>query len=89
MLLMIIACGQKKHETIHVDDEDAELEDAENARLFLWENYEGEIGFIDKTGELVIPCKWKNAWDFSEDLALVRDEEYMGYYIDKTGRVVK
>lgn len=46
------------------------------------------VGFIDPTGYLVIPCRWKNASDFSEGLAVVvNDGDLMGF-IDKTGEVV-
>lgn len=31
------------------------------------------MGFIDETGEEVIPCEWIEALDFSEGLAAVKD----------------
>jgi hypothetical protein len=46
-----------------------------------------KFGFIDKTGKLVIPCKWNTAFDFSEGLAKVEDHGKFGF-IDKTGRLV-
>jgi len=45
-------------------------------------------GFVNKTGELVVPCKWHGADDFSEGLAAVMDENRNYGYIDKTGKVV-
>jgi ribosome biogenesis protein Tsr3 len=45
-------------------------------------------GFVDKTGVLVIPCKWKNVWSFHEGLAAVKDDNGMIGFIDKTGIVV-
>jgi hypothetical protein len=45
-------------------------------------------GFIDKTGELVIPCKWGWAEKFSEGLAQVMGEGDKWGYIDKTGKLV-
>jgi hypothetical protein len=47
----------------------------------------GKWGYIDKTGLVVIPCKFDGAEDFSEGLAAVVIKEKWGY-IDKTGKVV-
>ena len=47
-----------------------------------------KYGFIDKTGKVVIPCKWKDAWDFHEGLAPVKDANGKWGYIDKTGKLV-
>ena len=44
-------------------------------------------GFVDKTGNEVIPCKYDWADDFSEGFARVQLNNKYGY-IDKTGRVV-
>ena len=38
-------------------------------------------GFIDKTGKLVIPCKWISARSFSEGLAAVTDDNKKCGYI--------
>ena len=46
-------------------------------------------GYIDKTGTLVIPCKYKAANDFSEGLAGVKDERGAWHVIDKTGKEVR
>ena len=43
---------------------------------------------IDKTGAVVIPCKWKDADSFSEGLARVKDENGTEFYIDKAGNLV-
>ena len=58
----------------------------------------GRIGYVDKTGELVIPFKWKGANDydsgflascsFSEGMAKVMNDEGSYGFIDKTGAVV-
>ena len=45
------------------------------------------LGFIDKTGKIVIPCKYENASDFSEGLARVEINDMDGF-IDKTGKMV-
>ena len=44
-------------------------------------------GYIDKTGQIIIPFKFDGAHDFSEGLAAVNIEEKTGY-IDKTGKFV-
>ena len=51
--------------------------------------YQSELwGFVDKTGKVVIPCKYRSAAWFSEGLSAVT-ENYNDYgYIDKTGKVV-
>ena len=48
----------------------------------------GNYGFKDKSGKLVIPCKWKYAEDFSEGLARVQNNDDKYGYIDKTGKLV-
>ena len=47
-----------------------------------------KYGFLDKTGNIVIPCKWKEAYDFSEGLTWVRDFNRRDFFIDKTGKNV-
>ncbi len=46
-------------------------------------------GFIDKTGEVVIPCQWKSAFPFRKGLTNVKDADGKEYIIDKTGKIVK
>ena len=46
-----------------------------------------KYGFIDKTGNEVVPCKYDIASDFREGLAIVEMNGKRGY-IDKTGREV-
>ena len=48
---------------------------------------EGKRGYCDKTGQVVIPCKYDKAFNFHEGLALVVKSK-KGVYIDKTGREV-
>ena len=45
-------------------------------------------GFIDKTGEVVIPCKWNTVNCFCEGLACVEDNSRKWGYIDKIGTLV-
>ena len=45
----------------------------------------GKRGYIDKTGRVVIPCKYDQANDFHDGLARVYIGD-KGYFIDKTGR---
>ena len=44
-----------------------------------------KFGFIDKTGKVVIPCKWEEAKDFSEGLAPVQYDNGKWGFIDKYG----
>jgi hypothetical protein len=48
---------------------------------------QGKWGYIDKTGQLIIPFKFDAADDFSEGLAAAAIKEKTGY-IDKTGKFV-
>ena len=45
-------------------------------------------GYIDKTGKIVIACRWKYAEKFSEGLAMVEDDNEKKGYIDKKGNLV-
>lgn len=51
----------------------------------IYEN--GLYGYIDSTGAVIIPPKYKGAGEFSEGLAPVRENGYYGY-IDETGKYV-
>jgi len=54
----------------------------------LWPVQQGEKwGYIDRTGRVVIPCKFTAAAGFSEGLAAAGIKERFGY-IDKTGQFV-
>ena len=44
-------------------------------------------GYIDKTGNVVVSFKYDQAWNFSEELAMVRINYKWGF-IDKTGKEV-
>ena len=47
------------------------------------------LGYIDKSGKVIIPLKYREANDFSEDLAVVMTHDLTKYgYIDKTGKMV-
>ena len=45
------------------------------------------VKLIDKTDRIVIPCKYDDAYDFSEGLARIKVDGKLGY-IDRTGEVV-
>ena len=49
---------------------------------------DGKWGFADEVGNIVIPCTWRDAGDFSEGLALVANDNLDYGYIDKTGKIV-
>ena len=51
-------------------------------------NINGKWGYIDKSGTLVIPARYDDAWDFSEGLAHV-NLNGRWFYIDKNGNEVK
>lgn len=45
------------------------------------------VGYIDRTGKIIIPAQYVDALDFSDGLAYVANEEMAGF-IDKAGKVV-
>ncbi len=47
----------------------------------------GNYGYKDKAGRIVIPAKFESAWEFSEGLARVISNDKRGF-IDKTGSLV-
>lgn len=47
------------------------------------------MGFIDKSGRLVVPYQWKEAYNFSEGLARVEDDMRHMHLIDKKGQLVQ
>ena len=49
----------------------------------------GLQGYVDRTGQMVIPCQWKDANSFYEGRAAVKDESGKYFLIDKTGAKVK
>ena len=52
------------------------------------QNRDSKVGFINKSGKEVIPCKYAEADDFSEGVAGVMDENGELYYINKKGKKV-
>lgn len=48
---------------------------------------EGVYGFIDKTGNEIVPCKYDNARDFSEGVAAVEGDGGWGF-IDKDNNII-
>lgn len=48
----------------------------------------GLWGFIDKSGNQIIPCKYKDVSSFSEGLASVQTKNDYYRYIDKNGNIV-
>lgn len=49
---------------------------------------DGKWGFADEAGNVVIQCKWKDAFPFKEELARVQEDNEKYGFIDKTGKVV-
>jgi hypothetical protein len=48
----------------------------------------GLWGFMNQSGEIVIPCQWKMASKFREGLAKIVDGNNRCGFIDKTGKLV-
>lgn len=48
-------------------------------------NIDGKYGFIDKTGQIAIPCIYDSVHCFNEGLAIVYKNGYIGF-VDKTGK---
>jgi ribosome biogenesis protein Tsr3 len=46
------------------------------------------LGLIDQSGNIIVPCTWRNMGEMSEGLISVMDESGKCGYIDKTGKVV-
>ena len=46
---------------------------------------DGLYGYADKDDNIVIPCQWRDAEDFSEGLAAVKSENDQWGFIDETG----
>ena len=66
--------------------EDAAAESYENTLLFKIKR-NGKFGYINKKGEVVLPCEYDDADDFSEGLAKVKVKDSYGY-IDNTGEII-
>ena len=62
------------------------LEEVNEVKLTL-KKQDGKYGFVDKSGNVVIPCIYDDADSFSEGLAWVKQNGKTGY-IDKSGNVV-
>ena len=45
-------------------------------------------GVIDKNGQLVVSCKWKDIDLFHDGLAKVKNDKGKYVFIDKTGRLI-
>ena len=85
---IIGAVVEQKAVTSQDNDNKNDVLTENDQRLYRWKNADDLWGYIDKTGQVVIPCQWKGAWEFCEGLALVKDNESKYGYIDKTGLLV-
>lgn len=64
------------------------LENCKNG-LILATNSDGQKGYINKKGEIVIPFgKYYFCYNFNEGYAVVTSSEYGHVYIDKTGKIL-
>lgn len=61
---------------------------SEGLSSFQMTGNEGKVGFIDKTGKIVVPAQFDFASKFSEGFSLVLSNDNGLGFIDKTGKVV-
>ena len=82
-----------EEETLHKTEErvnrkgDCKQKGVEKKELKLIKR-KGKYGFADESDRVIIPCQWAYARNFSEDFALVMDENCLFGFIDKSGEVV-
>ena len=56
-------------------------------RVYVHDGSSSKVGFVDKTGKVVIPAKYDQAWDFSNGFARVCKNDKWGF-IDQTGKEI-
>lgn len=87
--LLAIATGKwlipPQFEAIKLDAGNTELLEKYDSLLAV--KVDGKWGFADKTGQVVIAARYKNAWNFTDSLYRVASDEGIGI-IDATGRMV-
>lgn len=54
----------------------------------IYDSKKNKYGFEDIFHNVVIPCRWNDAYWFNDGLARVKDSNNMYGYIDKTGRLI-
>lgn len=62
------------------------MEMKKTAKLHLYE-LNGKYGFVDDNNKIVLPCIWKDAYDFTEGLAPVMNDNDRWGYINTEGEV--
>jgi hypothetical protein len=93
-----LALAKKDGEECYIDkDRRVVLKLAELGVLSAWDFSDGlaavicepggKRGYINKAGQLVIPCKYDEVHDFRDGLAMVKENSTWGF-IDKTGQMV-
>lgn len=67
-----------------------QIENNESATMLygVKDSVSGLYGFMDETGQLVIPYKWKEAYLFSEGLGIVKDSSDRYGFVDSTGTLI-
>lgn len=74
--------------TARLQQEEEAKKALDKLKLFLVKDEEtGRYGFADEHNNIVIPCKWLDAYNFSEGLAPVKNPDGKYGFIDKTGSV--
>ena len=73
--------------TLNSYGQETRLRNPESKPDFVPVCFHYEYGYINKTGDMVVPLQFREARNFSEGLAAVKIDERWGY-IDKTGKIV-
>lgn len=63
------------------------IRDGEEGMLIIV-NENGQMGYMDSSGEIIIPMQYLNANPFSEGLAHVENKDHLFGFIDATGKIV-
>jgi hypothetical protein len=85
-ILPLSSCGKNVSPQSTASSDSANNATSNNLDLFLFRRND-KLGYIDRTGKIVIPAKFGRANNFSEGLAAVEIGAKWGF-IDRTGKIV-
>jgi WG containing repeat len=85
-ILPLTSCGNNLFSQSISSSDPVKIATSKNLDLFLFRK-NGKLGFIDRTGKIVIPAKFDSAHKFSEGLAAVNIGAKWGF-IDPSGKIV-
>ena len=81
--------SQKSIEETNQKADDKKLHPIKVRKKILGVEYGEDLyGYADKTGKVIIPCEWKEAFPFCEGRALVRNSKDQFGFIDGNGKLV-